>query len=802
MKVSLDKIFSTFLLFLFSVISHGQDSTSLAIGHWRAYLPYQYGKQVSIGQDNIFYSTGFSVLMLDKLDLSPSFFSEVEGLSNTGIRTIKYNKGAKVLIIAYENSVIDLVGFSTADGKEASFPQYIETLTQINNFRNFVGQKIINDIFVANDSVVLLSANYGLSALNINRAEFSFTVFTGMEVKQSALWNGSIYIATEEGIFRSLINNSNIGDFSTWQWLGQEQGLPAGYQSSVVAPFAGKLYFGVNDTLYFFEAEKGQKIHYEPGQRLFYLNPGSNILLAGYRCVPNDCLPNKVAYFRPDNSLGYISADCVGIPIFAEQDEQGRVWFCDEYRQIRVSEQPEAPGCNFLTFNSPYSEKGWKLALFEDQLWLASGGVTPAYGYTFTPDGFASLKQGNWIIYNRDTREEIKGEDKSPAGQGPVDDLQDFIAIAVNPSTGKVYAGSFLEGLIEVDGDKLTLFNEKNSSLGNAVGDSKRTRISGLVFDAENNLWISNHLATKPLSVLKSDGSWQSFSPSCGVTELFESAIDGSGYLWFTTSTSQEGLVVFDPGDLANGADDRCRLFSTLNSELPTNNVNCIARDLEGDIWVGTDQGIIVFECRDRAFDPACLGRKPFAELDGFGANLGEDLEVISIAIDGANRKWLGTRNGIFVLSADGRELIIKFDNQNYPLFDDNILDIAVHPVSGEVFIVTGKGLVSYRSDATEGGKFHEPEIEVFPNPVRPEYTGPIAIKGLARDANVKITDVNGKLVYETKAKGGQAIWYAADYNNRRVQSGVYLVFSTTNPSGLSFTAKPEAVVAKVVVIH
>jgi len=169
--------------------------------------------------------------------------------------------------------------------------------------------------------------------------------------------------------------------------------------------------------------------------------------------------------------------------------------------------------------------------------------------------------------------------------------------------------------------------------------------------------------------------------------------------------------------------------------------------------------------------------------------------------VDGANRKWVGTNNGVFVLSPDGEGQVAHFTEDNSPLFDNEVPEIVVAPDDGEVFIGTAAGLISYRSAATAGGRVHRSNIKVFPNPVRPEFRGNIAIEGLARDAEVKITDINGKLVFETEALGGQAIWDGRDYNGRRVNTGVYLVFSSSNPVNSGFT-NPDAAVAKIVFVR
>jgi len=171
--------------------------------------------------------------------------------------------------------------------------------------------------------------------------------------------------------------------------------------------------------------------------------------------------------------------------------------------------------------------------------------------------------------------------------------------------------------------------------------------------------------------------------------------------------------------------------------------------------------------------------------------------EVTAIAVDGANRKWLGTHNGIFLQSPDGETEIAHFNTENSPLLNNNITDIEIDQTNGDVYIGTDAGINVVRTDAIAGRTVHSSNAYAFPNPVRPEYDGPIAIRGLAEDAIVKITDIQGTLVYETQALGGQAIWYGRDLAGQRAASGVYLVFSTTQ----SQFDKPDAIVTKILMV-
>ncbi len=763
------------------------DTTSLGIGQWRSLLPYRAGPYVAQSAGKIFYATELSLLTLDKADLSSSYLTRELGLSHTGIRLIRYNPLVKALIVVYNNSVIDVV---PDEGK-------IVTLNQVQNFKNFIGNKELFDVYSAPDSTVYLAGNYGLSRLNLKKGEFIFTTFTGLDVRSVVVFGGFVYAATEAGIYRISDNARNPENFGNWEFLGTAQGFPGSYSSTALALYQGQLYLDINNAVYRLEGGKPALFYRKEGYALKFLSAEGTHLLAGYRCASSGCGNGTVLYFTPAGFGGEVDGSCCGQPNYALEDSQGRVWFGDNFRDFRYLDRIGSSRCNLLSFNSPYSSNNRELVVSQNQLWVAAGGVNQTFSYLFLDHGFSSYLHGDWTIYNRNTRQELKGENPND----PDDDLFDIMTIAVHPGNGKVYAGSFFEGLLELDGGSMRLFNEKNSTLNNAVGDSKRTRVSGLAFDGDNRLWVSNHLADRPISVLLPDGKWQSFKPSCNETQIHQIGIDGNGFKWLVSNSSNTGVLVFDEGKLEDPNDDRCRLITQNNSNLPTNIVNCLAVDLEGDVWVGTSEGIVIFECGNSVFEPdRCQGtRRVVEQEDGFLDYLLITEEVRTIAVDGGNRKWVGTKNGIFVLSPNGEQLVARFTTANSPLLDNSINDIAIDQETGLVYIGTESGITSYQGDAIAGDRIHLAKAEVYPNPVAPDYEGPIAIRGLSRDAEVKITDIRGRLVFETKALGGQAIWNARDYLGNRVRSGVYLVWSSTSSREAGF-AEPTTAVARILV--
>jgi hypothetical protein len=287
--------------------------------------------------------------------------------------------------------------------------------------------------------------------------------------------------------------------------------------------------------------------------------------------------------------------------------------------------------------------------------------------------------------------------------------------------------------------------------------------------------------------------------------QIYKMAIDPiTGYKWFVIGKGNASIIVYDEGkNIDDESDDRSIVLNSTNTSLPGSKVNWIEPDLDGKMWVATDDGVIWFSCGSSIFDKAtktgiCNGSLPTTIVDGIPEYLLRYNNVSTIAVDGANRKWFGTSNGVFVQSADGKSQIAYFDKNNSPLFDNNIIDIAINDNTGEVFIANNKGLQSVKAEAVLGTDIHDAEITVYPNPVRPEYDGLIAIKGLAQDAAVKITDTNGRLVYETTALGGQAVWDGRDYNGSTVKKGVYLIFSAFTKD----VEYPDEAVGKILIMR
>jgi len=304
-----------------------------------------------------------------------------------------------------------------------------------------------------------------------------------------------------------------------------------------------------------------------------------------------------------------------------------------------------------------------------------------------------------------------------------------------------------------------------------------------MAFDSKGTLWVTNSGVANVLSSLQTDGTWKSYelsgiaNKSVGkvvVTEKDDKWILGPrGY----------GLYALNSTNNVSKMQKVVALFKNLEGEYKTemNDLYSMALDQNGELWVGTSGGVAVFSNPEKIWkDEVMYATRPGLNLkDGKFHPLLETEAITAIAIDGANRKWFGTKtSGVFLISADGETELEHFTSENSPLLNNQITDIAINQTTGEVFIGTISGLISYMGEATAGTDEFS-DVYVYPNPVRETYEGPIVVKGLVDETDVKITDISGNLVYKTTSLGGQAIWDGKNLNGNRCKTGIYLVFLT-----------------------
>ena len=749
-----------------------QESTT--IGGWESYLPYQSGRWVTQSEKSIYYATEFSLVILDKEDLSATFLSKVDGLSDTGIDLIEYDRFNDQLFIVYSNSNLDIIQGGDIMNDAA-----------IKDNSNIIGSRKVNNIFVADASTIYLATDFGILEYRSDRLEFGTTIFTESQVWDIQQYGDLLLASTDDGLYYlNTSSTQNIGDFNQWNLVGEQNGLPVFYESGSLTVFGNQLFFTDGLTIYRTENEVLLfEEFYTVEDNSFditYLAPGQQNLMIGLR-APS---ASKLLLFNGEN-IDEIPGGCIDRLRISVEDQEGRLWYADNFRDFRYMDN--SLNCKRINFNSPLTEKASDIAIGSDAIVISSGGVSDSYGDLFSRDGFYILDENGWENINEGNFSPIKEND-----------LLNFFKVSFSEDEQTLLLGTFWKGLMtyNLEDQSVSVFSENNSSLQPAIGDGK-VRISDIQLDQSGKRWITNYNAPRPLILWDSDDQWYNFNIT-GDKRVGDLAIDGQGNKWMVTLGNTNGVFVFNEGlDLNTSSDDSRRLINLNNSEIPSSIIYTVEADRQGDIWVGTSEGAILFEGGQNVFDPEYRGIRQRVEVEGIGAFLLETEEVRTIEVDGADRKWFGTRNGIFVQSPNGDEQIARFDEDNSPLFDNEIVDMAFDGESGKMYIATNRGIQSIRTETTGGRATHTGNVYAFPNPVESGYQGPIAIKGLAEDATVKITDINGRIVFETQALGGQAIWNGRDLSGAEAPTGVYLVFST----GSSVFGDPDSYVTKILLI-
>lgn len=696
--------------------------------------------------------------------------SRITGLSETGISTIAYDKTNEKLVIAYSNSNIDFI--------------YRNDIINVPDLKrdNVAGDKTIYNIYSLGKNYYL-STGLGVVVVDGERYEIKESWLIGSggnQVKVNGLSeDGSFfYAATEEGLKKAAANVANLADYNNWQLVSGTNGLAIGPCQNVLT-LQNKVVVQKDDSL-FVQDGANWILLYQDGWPIISVTGSENKFSLCQR-KPNG--ESKVTILNPDGTVASIfqQPSVISFPrkaIIAEGD----TWIADQSGGLSKF---NATSFEQYKPNSPGGIATGDITVYNKILYATAGGVDQSWNAQNNTNGIYIFKEGNWTIINRINYPQL-------------DSLMDYISITIDPKDETIWAGSYGDGLLHVKGDGSFEIYKQNL-LSPVVTAPSDYRVSGLAFDVENNLWISNYGALQPLLVKKMNGNVVKFSIPFSLTEnpLAQVVIDDNNYKWVIAAKAG-GLVCFDHGTaIENTGDDRWKIFKAGagNGNLPNDNVLCTAKDKNGFIWVGTTNGIGVIQCPQDVFSgQGCEAIWPVVQQGAFAGYLFAGEEVNSIAVDGADRKWVATKNGVWLISATGEKVIYQFTEENSPLLNNDVKKVTIDAKTGEVYFATAKGLCSFRSTATEGAEKNE-SVLVFPNPVPPGYTGTIGIRGLATNAIVKITELNGRLIYQARATGGQATWDGRDYKGRRISTGIYLVL-------VSNDERTEKTAAKIVFIN
>lgn len=737
-----------------------------AIGEWTDYQSYTHAKNVADTGSKIYCVTEGGLFSFDKTDNSIQKMTGINGLSDVGSQRLAYSKENDLLMITYFNANIDIL----MDNK-------ILNLSDIKRKQISADKTINNILFVG--KLAYLSCGFGIVVVNLEKMEIKDTYYIGkdgayLSVFDLATDGSFLYAATAEGVYKANASDPNLQNYNNWV---RETSIPnANKKFSRIEYFSGKIIANYTPDKYaedqMFVLNAGVWTPFHPEIRYvsdFTSNSNHLVLSSREEVFVFDTKFETVGYVNEYKFSGSevkpIQTSCAVI------DATNVIWIADPANGLVKVGTPSEK----IIPEGPEDNSVYLLTMGGQNLWITSGGRDNAWGNLYYQPKIKLNNQGSWSVFD------------NQVFPNP-NDFRDMISVTTDPKDPEhIFAASWGGGVLEFNSGKFVKrFDNFNSTLQTQLPDQPAAayvRIGGMAFDSKGSLWVTNSGVAKVISQYQTDGTWKAYA-------LPEIANKYSIGKVVVTQNDDKWIHVYRNGlYVLNSTNDQSKeqkvvaRFVNSEGELFTdmNEVNTMAEDLNGELWVGTSGGVAVYSNPHSIWTEDVLyATRPSLDLnDGIFHPLLEKETISAIVIDGANRKWIGTKtSGVYLISANGDTEIHHFNTENSPLPSNAIADIAINQKTGEVFIGTAAGLISYMGEATEGNDEFS-DVYVYPNPVRESYDGSIVVSGLVDNTDVKITDISGDLVFKTTSLGGQAIWDGRNQNNNRCKTGVYLVFMT-----------------------
>ena len=736
---------------------------------WTGYFSYISVKSISQGNDKIYAAAENAIFTYDLSNQEIATITTINGLSGKTITTAHYSDAYGLYIIGYENGLIEIA----IDGEDNILkvvdildkPTIPPNNKKINHFNEYNGR-------------LYISTGYGISVYNLDTLEFGDTYFIGdlgsqINITQTTVLGDLIYASSSEnGIKSALVADESIIDFEEWTTV-----IEGGYKG--IQSLGSELYtVNNNNTILKFDLDVGFL------QIDFFISPVLDFGVA-----------SEVLTITTENSIkayteGYSLLEEVNNLIDFDYKLQSGYTFNNTFylgtKELGMLVVPFASSqAEQILPDGPLFNQPFAIDASPDQLWVAFGKIDLFFNpYPLTKRGISNFRNKEWLNVNyNDLKDEVN-----------VNDINDLSYVKINPNnTSEVYMSSYQKGMLKINNQTPSiLYNETNSPMDIPGGDNALgIRLYGSDFDREENLWFVQSRANNGLVKLTPEGQFQLIDLSNIIDAENEQALSDvkvsrEGHVFF--GAVESGLIGYNPTN-----NEFNKISEGIgNGNLPTNNIRTLAFDNQNKLWIGTLKGLRVLYSVGSFFESgANIDAQPIIILeDGIAQELLFEQSITDIEVDGSNNKWVSTAtSGVFYLSPNGQETLLRFTTDNSPLPSDNVIDIAIDDSDGTVYFATKDGLVAYDGTSTDPGEDLE-GVYAYPNPVRPTYFGNVTIDGLTAKANVKITDITGNLVFETTSEGGSIQWDTTAFSKYRVASGVYLVLITSDDNLLTKVVK------------
>lgn len=737
-------------IILLFVVQIGFSQNNLS---WQGYFSFNEIKDVSSSATAVYAASENALFSKNILDNQIKTITTVDGLSGQTISSLYYSKSANKTLVGYENGlmiVIDETSGKMVNVVDIINKQLSPKIKKINHFMEYKG-------------FVYVSCDFGIVQFNLQTLLFGDTYFIGdngaeIIVNQTALFNGFIYAATNAGIRRAAINNSNLNDFKQWELVA------TGNWSSVAAFESQLIAINSDGFIYRYNVAANSFTGF-----IALPQPALNARIAGVYLVVTTASSIYVYNEQmslvkqlnsnqlPVSTVVFSCATIIDNLLYLGTKENGL--FATTLANSSIYDD--------LTPSGPLRNAVFALQTTANSLWTVFGDYDVRYNpYDLDNYGISKYSTEGWLNIPYD---KVLG-------------AKSMVRLTINPAKeNEVYASSFFSGLLKiVDNVPTVLYNQNNSGLETITYLGPNyfdVRINGAAFDRSGDLWVTNSRVKNGIKVLRSNGQWQKFSTDKILSASEDNSfsrmvIDKNGIKWI--GTNRDGVIGFNE----NGTVFKKITAGPDTGNLPISDVRSVAIDTRNQLWIGTTKGLRVLANVGNFKNDEQLATKAIIIED---ENLAQELLfeqfITDIVVDGANNKWIGTADsGVFMVSPNGQETKFHFTVNNSPLPSNVINDIDINSSTGEVFIATAKGLVSFKGIATKANDDLS-NVYAYPNPVRPGYAGTVKIAGLIDKATIKITDIEGNLVYETTSEGGTIEWDTTAFGKYKVASGVYMIF-------------------------
>lgn len=752
------------LLFSFLILAFNASAQDYS-KNWEGFFSYLQIKDLDYGNGKIYAASQNAIFTTQLGSETQKKITTLDGLSGETISAIKYSEDYNLLLIGYENGLLQI--YDPDKKRTSSFIDIVQkqSIPPV--------KKRINDFFERGNQV-FISTNYGVSAFNIANKEFGDTYFIGdngnqLGVNATTVFQNRIFAATQGGGVRfTSVDNPNIVDYNEWQQIGN------GTFKNTVTFQNGLYVLSDNNSLQRLNGNSFSQVD-QFSQDVQDLKTSQEYLTVSMK--------NKIKVFGEQlNLVTNFTTNQIETNFTTGLVVSGNIYIGDQKFGLLRTLLNNPLGVDFLSPNGPLRNDVFDMDIAPNELWLVYGEYNFYYNpYPLRKRGLSHYANGEWINIPYDALPEE----------------QSIINVTINPrETNQVYFCSYHDGLLEiVDNEVANFYDETNSNLEVAQNPAEPgLRVGPSAFDNSGNLWFANALSSDGLIKLPKGGGSNDFV-KYDVSDIIPDAVNNNGFGDIVIDNS-ENVFLGSYRDGVVGFQGSTKKFAKVkggenDGNLPSDYVSSLALDNNNQLWIGTDRGLRVL------YGPAAMFTNPnlrannivFLDDGGVAQELFSGLSITDIKVDGNNNKWIGSTEGAYYISSDGQKTFYHFTTDNSPLPSNSINDIEIDDSSGKIYIGTEKGLVAFRGTATSSSENLE-NVRAFPNPVRPNYHGMVTIDGLMENADVKITDIEGNLVYEEVSDGGSIQWDTSAFGRYKVASGVYLVMVTSKDQAQTKVAK------------